>query len=68
MKSQKDRRLNAVISHGACTEIVRRFFRAYTACVRRFYGALCFLKRSFCDFTALSRRPLRTKGDSAAFI
>jgi hypothetical protein len=41
--------MNAVISHDECTEIVRRFYRAYTAHVRRFYGALCFLKRSYCD-------------------
>jgi hypothetical protein len=60
--------LIAVNDHGPCTEIVRRFFCAYTACVRRFYGALYFLKRSYCDFTTLSRRPLRTQDDSTAFI
>jgi hypothetical protein len=45
VKAQKDRRIFAVIKYGACTEIVRCPNRAYTACVRRFYGALFFLKR-----------------------
>jgi hypothetical protein len=44
--------MNAMVSHSACTEIVRRLYRAYTACGRRLYGALFF---SYCDITALSR-------------
>jgi hypothetical protein len=66
VKARKDRRINAVFSLGACTEIARRLYRVYTACVRRFYGALFFLKRSYCYSTALSRRPLRTQDDSTA--
>jgi hypothetical protein len=68
VKAQNDRRMNAFVSHGACMEIVRRLYRAYTACVRRLYGALFFLKNSYYDFTALSRRPLLFQGDSTAFI
>jgi hypothetical protein len=34
--------MNALVIHGAFTEIVRRLYRAYTACARRFYGPLRF--------------------------
>jgi hypothetical protein len=42
MKAQKEPRMNTVVIHGACMKIVRRLYRAYTACARRFNGALRF--------------------------
>jgi hypothetical protein len=59
MKAQRDRRMNALVSSGACTEIVRRQYRAYIASVRRFYGALFFLK-------ALTATVRRCHGDHCA--
>jgi hypothetical protein len=34
--------MNAVVNHGACTEIVRQLYRAYTVYELRFYESLRF--------------------------
>jgi hypothetical protein len=65
-ESAKDRRMKAVVFHIACTEIVRRLYRAYDAFARRLYRALRFrhsvsVARASCERRKSSAEAQRTQ-------